>query len=576
MSMSDTMGTISFEKMLEECLEDYYTKKKIYEIEEKYFFRPNNKGLEMVFNNEYLSTPIGPAAGPHTQLAQNILAAYLTGSRFFELKTVQVIDGREMQEMVIKPCIEARNVGYNVEWSTELTVEDAKAEYIKASILLQVFAIELGISDSKDFMFNFSVGYDLKGIKSKKISDFIDDMKEAKNTEAFKEYIDVLKKNVGRFRNFKDDDIDKITSKVSNMVTVSTMHGSRPEETLDIGTYLIADKKLNTYIKLNPTLLGYDNVRSILDNLGYEDVAIRKEDFDNDLKFDSAVNLITELMKIGKENGVSVGIKLTNTLPVHNTRDILPGESMYLSGKPLYPIAMGVAEKFAERFNGDIHISMSGGIDKNNVLSVLKTGIAPVTFSTILLKPRGFINTKDIMAKIKDEELSFDSIDVMALKELASASKNDAAYKNKGDNKILSDTLPTYDCFEKNCGICVDVCPNRANIKLYDETFGSPYQIVHIENRCYECGNCHTFCTRGGYPYFKKVTLFPTSEEFRNSKNAGILRIGDNKFQVRDETGEEYVYNYNPGEDQKGKGEIERIVITMMRDFPYLMDYGNV
>lgn len=574
--MSDTMGTISFEKMLEVCLEDYYTKKKIYEIEEKYFFRQKNKGMEMVFNNEYLSTPIGPAAGPHTQLAQNILAAYLTGSRFFELKTVQVIDGKEMQEMVIKPCIEARNVGYNVEWSTELTVEDAKAEYIKASVLLQVFAKELGISDSKDFMFNISVGYDLKGIKSKKISDFIDDIKDAKNTEAFKECIDVLKKNIGKFKNFKNDDIDKITSNISNMVTVSTMHGSKPEETLDIGTYLIAEKKLNTFIKLNPTLLGYENVRSILDNLGYEDVVIRKEDFDNDLKFDNAVQLITELMKMGKENGVSVGIKLTNTLPVYNSRNILPGESMYLSGKPLYPIALGVAEKFAERFNGDIHISMSGGIDKNNIASVLKTGVAPVTFSTILLKPRGFINAKDIMARIKDEEFSFGSLDVEALKELALASKNDAAYKNKGDNKILSDTLPTYDCFEKNCGICVDVCPNRANIKLFDETFGSAYQIVHIENRCYECGNCHTFCTRGGYPYFKKVTLFPTAEEFRNSKNAGILRIGDNKFQIRDETGKEYVYDYNPGEGQEGKREIERMVITLMRDFPYLMDYGNV
>ena len=29
-----------------------------------------------------METPCGPAAGPHTQLAQNIVAAYLTGSRF--------------------------------------------------------------------------------------------------------------------------------------------------------------------------------------------------------------------------------------------------------------------------------------------------------------------------------------------------------------------------------------------------------------------------------------------------------------------------------------------------------------
>jgi len=59
-------------------------------------------------------------------------------------------------------------------------------------------------------------------------------------------------------------------------------------------------------------------------------------------------------------------------LPVYNSREILSGESMYLSGKPLYPIAVGVASMFAEALNGDIHISLSGGIDKNNIISVLK------------------------------------------------------------------------------------------------------------------------------------------------------------------------------------------------------------
>lgn len=40
-----------------------------------------------------LETPIGPAAGPNSQLAQNIAASYYAGSRFFELKTVQIMDG---------------------------------------------------------------------------------------------------------------------------------------------------------------------------------------------------------------------------------------------------------------------------------------------------------------------------------------------------------------------------------------------------------------------------------------------------------------------------------------------------
>ena len=58
---------------------------------------------------------MGPAAGPHTQLAQNIAAAYYTGSRFFELKTVQIMDGAELSACVNKPCIKADDECYNCE-----------------------------------------------------------------------------------------------------------------------------------------------------------------------------------------------------------------------------------------------------------------------------------------------------------------------------------------------------------------------------------------------------------------------------------------------------------------------------
>ena len=38
---------------------------------------------------EKIESPFGPAAGPNSQLAQNIIAAYVAGARFFEVKTVQ-------------------------------------------------------------------------------------------------------------------------------------------------------------------------------------------------------------------------------------------------------------------------------------------------------------------------------------------------------------------------------------------------------------------------------------------------------------------------------------------------------
>lgn len=567
--MSDVMRSLSFEYLLNVCLQDYYTKGKILEIDKKDFFTDINDNIKMTFNNEYLRYPVGPAAGPHTQLTQNFLSAYLTGARFFECKTVQIIDGHEMQSMIEKPCIDVKNVGYNVEWSTELTVEEAANEYIKGSILLQVMAIELGLSDIKDFVFNISVGYNLEGIQSKKISDFIDNLKESKDTDIFKECINVLKNNISKFKRFKLEDIDNISSVISNTVTLSTMHGAKPEEILDIVRHLITNKKINTFIKCNPTLLGFENVRGILDNLGYNDIEIRREDFEHDLKFDMAVDIVKELKRLGNENGVFVGIKLTNTLPVYNSRKILPGESMYLSGKPLYPIAMGVSRMFAEAFDGDVHISLSGGIDKNNIVDVLKTGIAPLTISTLLLKPGGYKNLKSLMDKLAAEHMELEKLDVKAVKEMSEIAKNDTNYKNKGDGRYLEDTLPTYDCFKKNCGICVDVCPNRANMRVYDDRFDAAYQIVHIENRCNECDNCHTFCTRGGFPYFKKVTLFADNEEFNTSENAGILKLEDNKFQLRDEDKNVYVYDLN--DSKEDKKSIEKILETMVKEYPYLL-----
>ncbi|WMJ78571.1 MULTISPECIES: hypothetical protein [unclassified Sedimentibacter] len=567
--MSDIMNALPFEYLVENCLQDYYTKSRIFEIDKKDFFTDVNDRLKMIFNDEYLRYPLGPAAGPHTQLAQNLLAAYVTGARFFELKTVQIIDGEQMQAMIEKPCIDVKNVGYNVEWSTELTVEEAAAEYIKGSVLIQAMAIELGLSDIKDFVFNISVGYNLEGIQSKKISDFIDNLKDAKNTEIYNECMCILRNNISRFKKLRIEDLDKITPKITNTVTLSTMHGAKAEEILDIAAHLIKNKKINTFIKCNPTLLGFENVRRILDNLGYNDVVIRQEDFDHDLKFDMAVDIVKKLKQIGNEHGVHTGIKLTNTLPVYNSRKVLSGDSMYLSGKPLYPIAMGVAAMFAEALEGNVHISLSGGIDKNNVSTVLKTGVAPLTVSTLLLKPGGYKNLKVLMEKILEEQIELGELDVKAVKYVAEEAKTDLKYKNKGNGRFLDNTLPVYDCFKVNCGICVDVCPNRANIKVYDDRFDAPYQIVHIENRCNECDNCHTFCTRGGFPYLKKVTVFADKDEFENSENAGILKMKDNKFLLRNEDKKEYVYDFeNSGEN---KNLIEKILETMVREHPYLL-----
>lgn len=140
--MSGRMRPIPFGSLIRWIFDEYQKENAIFGIPKERFYRKvNNKNL-FLFGDK-LETPIGPAAGPNTQLSQNIVAAYLAGGRFFELKTVQTLDGEDLP--VSKPCILAKDEGYNVEWSTELTVHDAFNEYVKAYLALSVLSWELSL-----------------------------------------------------------------------------------------------------------------------------------------------------------------------------------------------------------------------------------------------------------------------------------------------------------------------------------------------------------------------------------------------------------------------------------------------
>ena len=64
------------------------------------------------------------------------------------------------------------------------------------------------------------------------------------------------------------------------------MHGCPPEEVEKIGRYFIEERGLHTTIKLNPTLLGPERVRRILNqDLGFT-VTVPDLAFEHDQKWD--------------------------------------------------------------------------------------------------------------------------------------------------------------------------------------------------------------------------------------------------------------------------------------------------
>jgi len=160
--MSDTMKVQPFDVLLQWILTELAENDAIFDIHRSLFYTPRPEApYSSAMFGQHLATPIGPAAGPHTQLSQNIVAAWLSGGRFIELKTVQIMDELEIP----RPCIDMEDEGYNVEWSQELKLDESAREYIHAWALIHILRRVLGFEGQAPFgtIFNMSVGYNLEG-----------------------------------------------------------------------------------------------------------------------------------------------------------------------------------------------------------------------------------------------------------------------------------------------------------------------------------------------------------------------------------------------------------------------------
>jgi len=517
--MSDKMYPIPFHHLLKWITLEYRNQQSIFGIPAgNFYLTPGPRRIKI--GDQYCERPLGPAAGPHTQMTQNIVAAFLTGARFFELKTVQTIDDLEIP----KPCISAEIEGYNTEWSTELSVPQAFDEYLKAWLLIPYVKMLLAGSFSNPaggFVFNMSVGYDLAGIRSPKIDRFIESMKSACPKDAvrraaqipqFGEYLSILGEELKHAGYAAFDSDEVISPHISSSITLSTMHGCPPDEIEAIARYLISEKHLHTSIKLNPTLLGYDFVRSALDRNGFPHIQLNHKSFDNDLQFNQAQPMLTRLQSLANSQGLHFSVKLSNTLPVKNDRGILPGDEMYMSGQALYPLTINLAFRLAQVYDGDLPISFSGGAELANISAILSTGIAPITLATNLLKPGGYLRLKQLAEEIDKHPDSWKNgkVDLELLGRLAELAIPPAQKHIFIDNKPIPKTdrgLPLFDCFiapcQERCPIHQDVATYLKLMRAgeYNSALGSILAQNPLPNITgYICDHqCMTACTRNYY-----------------------------------------------------------------------------
>ncbi|MBI1852839.1 MAG: glutamate synthase [Planctomycetes bacterium] len=490
------------------------------------------RDLSVRFHGQRASSPLGPAAGPQTQLAQNIVLSFLAGGRIFELKTVQILDRLKIP----RPCIDMRTVGYNVEWSQELTLEQSLEEYVKATMLVRIL-VESGrlalAPGFRDVVWDLSVGYDLAGIQNERVQAFMRGMRDATPT------IDRLRREIpAGFARYRDLDF---ATRLSNTLTLSTFHGCPPHEIERIMAWLIESLGLDAIVKLNPTLLGPDETRRIVnDVLGYPD-RVPQVAFDRDTKWDQAVAFVGRLGDLAARLGRGFGVKFSNTLVVENDGDFLPAseKEKYLSGPPLHVLAMQLVARFRETFGDRFPISFSGGIDAENVADSIALGLVPVTVCSDLLRPGGYgrmqsyyrriaermdragARTRDewVLLGLGEAEGALAHVEASDPRAAAScraalAAKSDLAtaagrafferwlsetkirnarryadrlladtrYRREANAKTprkLGSKLELFDCV--TCDLCVPVCPNDANFTWSLPPVTIP--IVHMKPR---------------------------------------------------------------------------------------------
>ena len=521
---------------------------RIYDLPMSKIWRtPDDIDLSTEVMGRPVATPLGPAAGPHTQLAQNIVLSWLTGGRTFELKTVQVLDTLDIP----RPCIDMATAGCNVEWSQELRLEESLEEYAKAWLMLAMLRewepIREKTGDPGPHLFEMSVGYDLSGLRHERMAGFLDAMSNASTI------IDQLRTRVPEpFRHLADVEV---SPELAHSATLSTFHGCPPDEIEAIVQHLMVRHGLDVTVKLNPTLLGAERVGEILhDRLGWRDLKLVPEAFEEDLKWDRCLEMLMDLDGFAQAEGRRFGVKLTNTLVVENQGGPMPGERMYLSGHPLHVISSTLLAdldwalpgllRLGGRDDSPSPVAFSAGVDRENVADLVGLGLEPVTVCSDLLRPGGYARQTMMLKSLAgamreagcrdlgewrahcDAAARTIGHETAASAYAARLATEDGAARYTQDAvkppKRSDDELELWDCC--SCNLCVTVCPNDAMIRLgspaeLDDMLEKKWQYLCLADLCNDCGNCTTFCPEKGSPHLAKPRLHLTDRKWNGGRS---------------------------------------------------------
>jgi len=559
-----------FVDMIQRMRLEFQNQQAIFDLPARKWYLPptgsDTPDLSVRFHDRAVGNGSGPASGPQTQMAQNIVLSWLAGGRIMELKTVQVND----ELKISRPCIDAANIGYNIEWSQELRVAVSLDQYVQGAMLIHmlrhapaVFGNPFGdvslAGVSGEPYYDLSVGYDLAGIRTQKVVDFIRGMIDA--SESIARLRDQIPRWLAPLRDLN------YPTELSRSITLSTFHGCQADEIEKICEFLLTELGVHTIVKMNPPMLGKERLEHLLyDVMGYADLRVNEKAYTSGLQFDESLGMCERMTKLGKSHGLHFGAKFSNTLEVENHRSFFqPTEKiMYLSGAPLHVITLTLAAEFRKAVGAAFPISFSAGVDRKNFANLVACGIVPITTCTDLLKTGGYgrlppylHDLQKEMQKVGAKTVDDYILDFRGQREAAGGDAVQAGYlntpivvaetqadsryraaQNRAVPKKIDSHLVTFDCI--TCDKCIPVCPNDANFSYHTGEVRLKYrdlevrpdgsvrpvgderefvlekadQIANFADYCNHCGNCDTFCPEYDGPYLKKPNFYGSRAAF--------------------------------------------------------------
>ena len=483
-----------------------------------------------------------------------------------ELKTVQVND----ELKISRPCIDAANVGYNVEWSQELRVADSLDQYVQGAMLIHMlrhapdeFSKPFGdlslAGTTGEPIYDMSIGYDLAGIRTPKVVNFIRGMIDA--SESVVRLRDQIPRWLGPLR-----DLDYPTE-LSRSITLSTFHGCPADEIERICEFLLTELDVNVIVKMNPPMLGKERLEHLLyDVMGYDELRVNQKAYTAGLRYDESLAICGRLQNLAAARGLSFRRQVFEHARSGEPPRLLSAdrEDHVSVGAPLHVITLTLAAEFRKSMGAAFPISFSAGVDRKNFANLVVCGIVPITTCTDLLKTGGYGRLPPYlhelerqMAQVSARTLDDFVLDSRGQREAARGDPVQAAYlnmpiivaetqadpryyaaQNRGVPKKIDSHLVTFDCI--TCDKCIPVCPNDANftyrtgeVRLkYRDVEARPDgsvvpvgderefvlekadQIANFADYCNHCGNCDTFCPEYDGPYLKKPNFYGSRAAF--------------------------------------------------------------